>query len=42
MVLRIFIALKNPSLLAVFEPANLRSNGKHDNQYTAEKDVILL
>jgi hypothetical protein len=26
---RIFIALKNPSLYAGFEPANLGSNGKH-------------
>jgi hypothetical protein len=35
---RIFIALKNPSLLAGFEPVNLGSNGKHDNHYTT-KDV---
>jgi hypothetical protein len=28
-VQRIFIALKNPSLYAGFEPANLGSNGKH-------------
>jgi hypothetical protein len=34
--LRIFIALKNPRLLAGFEPANTGSNGKHDNHYTTE------
>jgi hypothetical protein len=28
-VLRVFIALKNPSPSAEFEHANLRSNGKH-------------
>jgi hypothetical protein len=37
-VLRIFIALKNPPLLSGFEPVNLGSNGKHDNHYTIEKD----
>jgi hypothetical protein len=37
-VLRISMALKNPSFLAGFEPANLGSNGKHDNHYTTEKD----
>jgi hypothetical protein len=30
-VLRIFIALKNPSYSVGFEPANLGSNDKHDN-----------
>jgi hypothetical protein len=30
-VLRIFIALKSPLLPAMFEPANLGSNGKNDN-----------
>jgi hypothetical protein len=30
-VLRIFIALKNPSPSAGFEPANLGSSGKHAN-----------
>jgi hypothetical protein len=29
-VQRIFIALKNPSSSAVFEPANSGSNDKHD------------
>jgi hypothetical protein len=37
-VLRIVIALKIPSLSAGFEPANLGSNGKHDNNYTTEND----
>jgi hypothetical protein len=31
-VLLIFIALKNPSSSAGFEPANLEYNGKHANQ----------
>jgi hypothetical protein len=31
-LLWIFIALTNASSSTVFEPANLRSNGKHDNQ----------
>jgi hypothetical protein len=30
-MLWIFIALKKPSSLAQFEPANLGSRGKHDN-----------
>jgi hypothetical protein len=30
--------LKNPSLLAECEPANLWFNGKHDNHYTTEND----
>jgi hypothetical protein len=33
-----FMALMNPSLLAGSEPANLGSNGKHDNHYTTEDD----
>jgi hypothetical protein len=37
-VLQNFIAFKNPSSSAGFEPANLGSNGKHDNHYTAEID----
>jgi hypothetical protein len=37
-VLLVFIALKNPSLTAWFEPANLGSNDKHDNYYTTEND----
>jgi hypothetical protein len=37
-VLRIKIALKNPSPSAGFEPWNLESNGKHDNYYTTEDD----
>jgi hypothetical protein len=39
-VLRIFIALKNPSLSAGFEPASLESNCKHDNYYTTENDEV--
>jgi hypothetical protein len=36
-VLRIFIALKKKSIaLARYEPSNLGSNSKHDNQYTTE------
>jgi hypothetical protein len=35
-VLWIFIAFKNSSSLARFEPANL--GGKHDNHYTTEED----
>jgi hypothetical protein len=38
-VLRIFIAFMNPSSSAGFEPANIGSNGKHDNQYTTEGDM---
>jgi hypothetical protein len=40
-VLRIFIALKNPTLSAGFEPANLSSNGKHDNHYIPDNDSLL-
>jgi hypothetical protein len=41
-LLWIFIALKNLSLLVVFEPANLGYNGMHDSLYTTENDNILL
>jgi hypothetical protein len=37
-VLRIFIALKNPSLSAGFDNANLGSRDKHVNHYTTEND----
>jgi hypothetical protein len=40
-VLRIFIALKNPSS-AWFEPANLGSYGKHDNRYTTEDNMTAI
>jgi hypothetical protein len=33
-VLRIFIALKNPSPWPGFEPATLGSSGQHTNHYT--------
>jgi hypothetical protein len=39
-VLRIFIALKNPSLLAGFEPAKLGSNYNHANHYITEDDSV--
>jgi hypothetical protein len=35
-VLRISIALKNPSPSAGFEPTNLGCNGKHANHYTTD------
>jgi hypothetical protein len=35
-VLRIFIALKNPSPWPGFEPATFGSSGKHTNHYTTE------
>jgi hypothetical protein len=37
-VQRIFIAIKNLSLSAASEPANLGSNGKHVIHYTTEDD----
>jgi hypothetical protein len=37
-VLCIIIALKNPSLSARFEPANLGSSGKLHKHYTTEND----
>jgi hypothetical protein len=40
-VLRNFIALKNPSTSAGFEPANLGFSGKHDNHYTTEGDKFV-
>jgi hypothetical protein len=33
-----FIALKNPSLSAGFETANMGSSGKQYNHYTTEND----
>jgi hypothetical protein len=39
-VLRIFIALKNPSPLPGFEPANFGFSGQHTNQYTTEATHI--
>jgi hypothetical protein len=35
-VLRIFIALKNPSPLPGFEPATFGSSGQHTNHYTTK------
>jgi hypothetical protein len=35
-VLRIFIALKNPSPWPDFEPATFGSNGQHTNNYTTK------
>jgi hypothetical protein len=37
-VLRLYIALKNPSPSAGFEPANLESNIKHANHCTTKDD----
>jgi hypothetical protein len=37
-VLRIFIALQNPSLCTGFEPANHGSNDENDNYHTTEND----
>jgi hypothetical protein len=37
-MLRIFIALKNSSPLATFEPMNLGTGGKHANQETTEDE----
>jgi hypothetical protein len=34
-----FIAFKNPSLSAGYEPRNHASNGKLDNHYTTENDI---
>jgi hypothetical protein len=34
-----FIALENPLPSAGFEPANLGSNGKHDNHCATENDL---
>jgi hypothetical protein len=38
-VLRIYIALKYPSLSAWKEPGNLGSNCKHDDHYTTDNDL---
>jgi hypothetical protein len=35
-VLRIFIALKNPSLWPGFEPETFWSSGQHTNHYTTK------
>jgi hypothetical protein len=35
-VLRIFIALKNPSFWPGFEPATFGSSGQHTNHYTTK------
>jgi hypothetical protein len=39
-VLRILIPLESPLSSAGFEPMNVGSNGKHDNHYTTENDLI--
>jgi hypothetical protein len=39
-VLRIFITLKNSSPRTGFEPANLRSGGKHAKHYTTEATTL--
>jgi hypothetical protein len=41
-VLRIFIALKNPSPAAGIEPTKTGSDGKHANHYSTEDDLIKL
>jgi hypothetical protein len=41
-VLWMYMTPKNQSLSAGFEPANLGSNGKHDNHYTTEDDSIVV
>jgi hypothetical protein len=38
-VLRIFIALKNPSPWPGFEPANFGSSGQHTNHYTTKVTI---
>jgi hypothetical protein len=38
-VLRIFIALKNPSPWPGFEPATFGSSGQHTNHYTAKATI---
>jgi hypothetical protein len=40
-VLRIFIALKNPSPWPVFEPATFWSSGQHTNHYTTKATYLL-
>jgi hypothetical protein len=39
-VLRIFIALRNPSPSAELEPAKVGYNGKHANHYTTDDDSV--
>jgi hypothetical protein len=41
-LLMIFIALKNPSLSAGIEPANLGSNGKHSSHCFTKDDIMTL
>jgi hypothetical protein len=41
-VLRIFIALKNPSLSARFVSAKLGSNDMNANHYTTEDDMMVM
>jgi hypothetical protein len=41
-VLRIFIALKNPSPWPGFEPATFGSSGKHTSHYTTKTTVCKL
>jgi hypothetical protein len=39
-VLRIFIALKNPSPWPGYEPATFGSSGKHTNHYTTKETIV--
>jgi hypothetical protein len=39
-MLRNFISLKNPLLMAGFEPVNLESSGKYDSHYTIKNDWL--
>jgi hypothetical protein len=39
-MLQIYVAFKNPSSLAGFEPANLVSNGWHANHQTTGRDSL--
>jgi hypothetical protein len=41
-VLRILIALKNPSPWLGFEPATFGSSGQHANHYTTKLTVFML
>jgi hypothetical protein len=40
-VLRIFIALKNPSPWPAFEPATFGSSGQHTNHYTTKVTILM-
>jgi hypothetical protein len=40
-VLRIFIALKNPSPWQGFEPVTFGSSGQHTNHYTTKARLII-